>query len=248
MENQLTTQKELFHQHYKQHAGEYDNLRDQRCRTTKLTASDQINFVLNHFEGIEKIVEVGCGTGKFTIPLAKAGKKVIAIDYAEEMLDIVREKASHQGLADRIELRHGDIENLDIKSNSAKAVLSIAVLRHFEDETKGLSELTRILDDSGILIIDYLSSFFFKPYDLLKRTFTNKQAIKGHQWFPNYYRSFQMMEKNLKVFNCQIVQKKGFVLLPTNITEKLHLTAPLKYIENKTGLGGVVFIVARKIK
>jgi ubiquinone/menaquinone biosynthesis C-methylase UbiE len=243
----VAKQKESFRQHYKKYANGYDKLRDDRSPITRANAENQIGFVLECFQNINEIVEVGCGTGKFTIPLAKEGKKVVAIDYAEEMLDIVHKKAVARGLEDRIELKHGDIENLDIPSGSAKGLLSIAVLRHFEREAKAVSELSRVLDNSGVLLIDYLSSFFFKPYDFLNKLLLKKAATKGHQWYRNYYRSAYSMKKILKDHELEIIKKKGFVLLPTSVTEKLHVRIPVEFIERRLGLGGVVFLVTRKI-
>lgn len=244
----MSEQKELFHQHYKKYANGYDMLRDERSAITRVNASDQIKYILECFQDVNEIVEIGCGTGKFTIPLAEAGKKVIAIDYAEEMLGIVHEKAVANGLEDQIVLKHGDIENLNIPSGSAKGVLSIAVLRHFKSEIKAISELSRILNNSGIMVIDYLSSFFFKPYNFVNKRILKKQAVKGHEWYPNYYRSFSSIKRVLNMYDLEIVKKKGFILLPTNITEKLHVGKPVKFIERKFGLGGVVFLVIRKVK
>jgi ubiquinone/menaquinone biosynthesis C-methylase UbiE len=241
-----TNNKELFHQHYKIFASSYDKLRDNRSEITRINAADQIDFVLRCFEAIDEIVEIGCGTGKFTIPLAKAGKRVIAIDYSEEMLEIVREKAITEGIESNIEFRHGDIENLDIPSQSTGGVLSIAVLRHFEDQKKAISELARILNNSGILVIDYLSSLFYKPYDWLKKHAAKKDSVKGQEWFPNYYQRYNSISKMLQSNKLQIIRKRGFVLLPTAVTEKLHIKKPVKYIERKSGLGSVMFIVARK--
>ena len=246
MKTQTANKKELFHQHYKKFASSYDMLRDNRSEITRMNAIDQVEYVLKCFDGIEEIVEVGCGTGKFTIPLAQAGKKVLAIDYSDEMLEIVRKKAIEYGIDKNIELKNGDIENLDIPSNSYKAVLSIAVARHFENQNKAIFELSRILEKSGVLVIDYLSSFYFKPYDWLKNNIAKRDSIKGLEWFPNYYQSYKTMSKMLYSNKLKIINKKGFVLLPTNITEKLHLAKPVKYIERKFGLGGVVFVTARK--
>ncbi len=247
MDIHTVSEKELFRQHYKQFASSYDTKRDNRSEITRINAADQINYVLRCFENMEKIVEVGCGTGKFTIPLAKTGKKIIAIDYSEEMLEIVHKKAIAEKVENNIEFRNGDIENLDIPSQSARAVLSIAVLRHFENQTRAISELSRILVPSGILIIDYLSSYFFRPYDWLKKYIAKKDSVKGQEWFPNYYHNYSSISRILHSHKLQIIQKKGFVLLPTAITEKLHIKKPVKYIEKKFGLGGVVFIESKKV-
>lgn len=42
-------------------------------------------------------LELGCGTGRFTIPLAQAGIDVTGLDLAAAMLDRAREKAGDRG-------------------------------------------------------------------------------------------------------------------------------------------------------
>lgn len=52
-----------------------------------------INFWINQCKEKAKILEVACGTGRVTFPLIESGKKVYALDYSPEMLNILKEKA-----------------------------------------------------------------------------------------------------------------------------------------------------------
>ncbi len=237
--------KNKFRNHYKKYASTYDQLRDQRSLVTIRNATCQINFVLDQLDQFDEIVEVGCGTGKFSIPLAKSGKNVLAIDSSKEMLLIAKKKAIKENVSERIKFVVGDIENLPFNTASRKAVLSIAVLRHFEDEKPALSELTRILGSGGILITDYMSIWFFKPYDIF-RYLLGYRAVKGRQWFTNYYRSLKYYKYNLEPSGLQIVNKKGFVLLPTVVTEKLHIGAIVESLEKVANIGGIIFLVSKK--
>ena len=40
----------------------------------------------------DKILEIGCGTGRITIPLAQAGSKITGIDLSKNMISILRNK------------------------------------------------------------------------------------------------------------------------------------------------------------
>ncbi len=237
--------KKRFMQHYKEYADTYDELRDNKSEITRLNAADQIEFVLNKFEDIKDLVEVGCGTGKFTIPLAKAGKKIIAIDSSFEMLSIARNKAKEEGVDKNIEFVCGDIENIGIKKEAASAVLSIAVIRHFKKEEKALAELVRILCSKGYIMIDYLSFVFFIPL-IIKKFIINKHIVKGREWFENYYRFYGQMKRKLRIFNVDILDNNAFVLLPTSIVEKLRIHFLVKFIERKINQGSVVFLFGRK--
>ena len=50
----------------------------------------------------ELILDLGCGTGKMTIELARRGYDMTGIDFSTEMLDIARGEAERAGLADRM--------------------------------------------------------------------------------------------------------------------------------------------------
>lgn len=50
----------------------------------------------------ELILDLGCGTGKMTIELARRGYDMTGVDFSTEMLDIARGEAERAGLADRM--------------------------------------------------------------------------------------------------------------------------------------------------
>lgn len=50
----------------------------------------------------ELVLDLGCGTGKMTIELAKRGYDMTGVDFSPEMLDIARCEAEREGLADRM--------------------------------------------------------------------------------------------------------------------------------------------------
>lgn len=62
---------------------------------------------LRPLEG-KKILDVGCGSGRFCIAFAKEGaEKVVGVDFAKLMIDIAEELAKEEGVADRCEFRVG---------------------------------------------------------------------------------------------------------------------------------------------
>ena len=62
-------------------------------------------------EGKTKILELGAGQGRDTIFFAQSGFKVYAIDYSENGLSTIREKAEEGGFAEQIITRHNDVRN-----------------------------------------------------------------------------------------------------------------------------------------
>src|SRR5258708_38531190 len=57
-----------------------------------------IAFVNRHCDRPGRIIDLGCGTGRIGIPLAKRGFSVLGVDLSEEMLKVAREKAKQAGV------------------------------------------------------------------------------------------------------------------------------------------------------
>lgn len=105
--------------------------------------------------------EFGCGSGGFTIPLAKRleGGRVYALDIQEEAISALKGKAEMAGLAN-IEIRRCNIEAPEgstLPANSLDLVLMPNVLFQVDDKEQVLKEAKRVLREGGkILIIDWL--------------------------------------------------------------------------------------------
>ena len=62
------------------------------------------------------LLELGCGTGRLLVPLARAGFEITGVDLSEGMLQVARGKVAGLGraAAGRIALVQGDISTLDL--------------------------------------------------------------------------------------------------------------------------------------
>jgi demethylmenaquinone methyltransferase/2-methoxy-6-polyprenyl-1,4-benzoquinol methylase len=100
------------------------------------------------------ILDIATGTGDFAIQaLSLNPDKVIGIDISEGMVKQGRQKILRKGLTDKIELLLGDSENLVFQDNKFDAVVVAFGVRNFEELDKGLSEMLRVLNKNGKLII-----------------------------------------------------------------------------------------------
>ena len=86
------------------------------------------------------IVEVGAGTGLYTLPLAEVGFRVTAVDLSAGSLDELKKAAEVAGVADRIDVVVGDIR--DVVPIDADCVSFLKVLHHFES-ADAISETLR---------------------------------------------------------------------------------------------------------
>jgi len=100
------------------------------------------------------ILDVATGTGDFAIESLRLNPdKVIGVDISEGMLEIGRKKLKRKGLDDRIELRTGDSEKLLFEDNKFDAVIVSFGVRNFENLGKGLSDMFRVLQPGGKLVV-----------------------------------------------------------------------------------------------
>jgi len=100
-------------------------------------------------------VDVGCGPGYFTVPLAglvgPAGR-VVAVDLQEEMLAGVRRRAERAGVAGRIQLRRCTPERLGVEG-PADLVLAFWMVHEVPDRARFLGELAGLLQPGGHLLL-----------------------------------------------------------------------------------------------
>ncbi|MGV8083616.1 MAG: class I SAM-dependent methyltransferase [Coriobacteriia bacterium] len=74
------------------------------------------------------VLDVGCGSGTFAIPLARDGHEVCGLDFSRAMLDELDAQAQREGIAERIRTVHGswddDWQTLGILPQSADIVIA----------------------------------------------------------------------------------------------------------------------------
>jgi ubiquinone/menaquinone biosynthesis C-methylase UbiE len=91
------------------------------------------------------IVDVGCGTGRFTCPLAdRFQSRVIGIDPSQKMLEVARKKANKN-----VEVREAPAEQLPLEDGCADVVFMSMILHHLNDRARAVRECARILRAGG---------------------------------------------------------------------------------------------------
>lgn len=100
------------------------------------------------------ILDIATGTGDFAIEAMKLNpEKVIGVDISEGMLKLGVEKINKLGLQNKIELKLGDSENLPFSDNSFDAITVGFGVRNFENLEKGISDIYRVLNPKGMLVV-----------------------------------------------------------------------------------------------
>jgi MPBQ/MSBQ methyltransferase len=96
-----------------------------------------------------KLLDIGCGTGRFAIPLAiKLRFKVTGADFSKEMLEKAREKDTGGLITWDIQ----DAQNLTYPDNSFDIVFMSHLLHHCDDPDKVIRECQRVLKAPGVIL------------------------------------------------------------------------------------------------
>jgi len=100
-------------------------------------------------------VDIGCGSGFFTIPLSLKAGKIYAIDFQNEMLDYLKQKIQKLGIKNIIPLL-SEGNDIPLESNSVDLIISVNTLHEFGDRKKIIQEMERVLKNRGkALIVDF---------------------------------------------------------------------------------------------
>jgi ubiquinone/menaquinone biosynthesis C-methylase UbiE len=105
-----------------------------------------------------RILELGCGTGRISLPIARNGASLIGIDRSEPMLERARRRIARARIADRVRLTRGDIRFLPFRRSHFRLVMApygvLQSLTRERDLTAALGSISRVLSKGGRLAID----------------------------------------------------------------------------------------------
>tara|TARA_B100000963_G_scaffold69031_2_gene57283 strand:- start:6157 stop:6876 length:720 start_codon:yes stop_codon:yes gene_type:complete len=102
----------------------------------------------------KNILDIATGTGDFAISAAKyTNANITAIDISKNMLDLGIKKTFDKKLENRIVFEIADAEKLPFNKNKFDAITVGFGVRNFENLTKGLDEIYRVLSKKGIIVI-----------------------------------------------------------------------------------------------
>ncbi|MED3500525.1 methyltransferase domain-containing protein [Brevibacillus agri] len=97
----------------------------------------------------DNILDIGAGTGYFTIPAAKRTKgTVYALDVEPIMLSVIKDKANEENL-DNVVPVEGTIEQNPLEDEKVEHIIASFVLHEAEPLSQALKEIYRVLKSSG---------------------------------------------------------------------------------------------------
>ena len=94
-----------------------------------------------------KILEIACGTGRFTALLAERGADIVGLDISSAMLQQGRERAQSAGVADRLEYMRGDAARLPFSNDHFDAVFAMRFFHLADEPERFMAEMRRVSSD-----------------------------------------------------------------------------------------------------
>lgn len=145
---------EILKQHYETH-DEDSRLLSRHGQVEYLTTMKYIHDCAKAGNA-KSVLEVGAGTGRYSIPLSKEGFAVTAVELVEHNLDVLRQKL---GGSEPLTALQGNALDLSrFADNSFDLTLLLGPMYHlftWEDKVKALSEAVRVTKPGGYVLVAY---------------------------------------------------------------------------------------------
>ena len=106
---------------------------------------NDVPFYLGRLRSSEsRVLELGCGTGRVSIPLVKHGARLLGVDHSDAMLDVLRAKVPPDVEA-RLRLTRADISDFDLGEVFDLVIAPFRVVQNLatDDELSGLLRCIR---------------------------------------------------------------------------------------------------------
>jgi 2-polyprenyl-6-hydroxyphenyl methylase / 3-demethylubiquinone-9 3-methyltransferase len=132
--------------------------KDQTFRSLKALTPFKLSLILENLGSPQgkRIIDLGCGGGLLSIPLAKAGGIVVGIDISKKSLEAAR----NQKILGT-EFFFSDIRKTNLPTESADWVLLADVVDHLADYSLAIKEAFRVLKPNGRLYVGTINRTFF---------------------------------------------------------------------------------------
>lgn len=186
---------------------------------------EEVGIFLSMINGTGgKILDVGTGTGKLSLPLIRQSRLVSSVDSSLEMLRIAEKKAKREGMV--LNSVICDAHRLCFRDKAFECVIASRVLMHLQDWRRGLSELCRVAERTVIIDFPPLIGFagFHSLFKKVKSVFSKDTQL---------YKVFlvRSVDRALRKHNFRIVELKRGYLLPIALHRKINMPAVSLKIE-----------------
>jgi ubiquinone/menaquinone biosynthesis C-methylase UbiE len=203
----------LVDAHFQRHATEWKDVYEQASVEGAIYRK-RLAIVLEWIDTLampvgEKVLEIGCGSGRSAVALAQRGYLVHAVDSVEDMLNSTRQHAAEAGVSSSVSTSLGDAHILSFPESTFGLVLAIGVVPYLHSPEKCLREMARVLSPGGYLLVTagnrfrlnyFINPWLFPPFQPVKRilrTLLRRSRIPESEskWPPIRSDSLRMLDR-----------------------------------------------------
>ncbi|HEV2460725.1 MAG TPA: methyltransferase domain-containing protein [Ktedonobacterales bacterium] len=175
----------------------------------------QHTYELMRVEPGQYVLDLGCGPGTDTIPLARIvgpGGRVVGVDFDPEMLAEAARRAHEAGVAGWVQHLQAEATALPLGPDTCDASRSERLFQHLVDPAAALAEMARVTKPGGWVVVldaDWGSLSIDTPETDIERRLVRRSAEAGH-------RSGRVGRELYRLFKRQgleAVSVEGFVVI-----------------------------------
>ncbi len=196
--------------------------------------ADMTFFVDAARESGGPVLELGCGTGRVLLPIARAGIEITGLDMSPKMLSVLRQRLAEEPpeVRERVRLVEGDMRHFELGQSFALATIPFRPFQHLttvEEQIACLAAIRRHLAPRGRLILD-----LFNPSlpALLEDSRSEEQPPEPEVALPDgrrFYRTWR--RRGIDLFNqVQQVEMYYYVTHPDGRQERGAHAFPMRWL------------------
>ena len=157
-----------------------------------------------------KILDIGCGGGLLSEPMARLGASVVGADAAERNIPVAQIHASQSNLT--IDYRHTTAEALADDKEKFDVILNMEVIEHVASPLGYLVACEKLLEPQGVMVCSTINRNFKSfLYAIIGAEHVMRWLPKGtHDW--NKFITPDELCDLAKDVGLTVIDKKGFVL------------------------------------
>lgn len=206
----MTDRTEILNKFYNESCDE-DTRLDAKHRQLEFLTTDK--YIQKYLKPGFRILEVGAGTGKYSLHYAKQGYQVNAIEFVQHNLDVLKSKITKDM---NIVAEQGDAIDLSrFEDNTFDIVLILGPLYHLyreEEINKCINEAKRVCKSNGIMMFAYL------PNDSIMISWA---LLKGHlkSGYDNkqFDENFKMISEPSEIMRAFYIDELEHIMHDNNI-------------------------------
>jgi len=112
----------------------------------------------------KRILDLGCGTGRYTLRLSYEQSYIVAIDISTGMLSVLKDKTRSVKKDAFIDVINADAERIPVRNNAFDNIICTLAFDHFIDKERVVNECSRVLKREGAFLFSIFNKNLLKFY------------------------------------------------------------------------------------